>query len=73
MHVLNFKFTRYGIIWLLLRVWDAAIGVQILIPGSYNSTQKGVKQFGDIMKAVKIELQGKVDMSQVVKIVKQQI
>lgn|SRR5699024_6760249 len=30
-------------------------------------------QFGDIMKAVKIELQDKVDMSQVVKIVKQQL
>lgn len=30
-------------------------------------------QFSDIMKAVKIELQDKVDMSQVVKIVKQQL
>lgn len=30
-------------------------------------------QFGDIMKAVKIELQDKVDMSQVVKIVKQKL
>lgn len=30
-------------------------------------------QFGDIMKAVKIELQDKVDMSQVVKIVKQRL